>query len=53
MKHVQQIFQKLKITGFQIDIDKYVFFIKKIKFLNLIITPENIKMDQKKLSGCF
>ena len=47
MKHVQQGFQKLQETGFQFDIDKCEFFVKKIKYLNLIITPKNIKMDQK------
>ena len=46
MKHVEQIFQKLQKTCFQLDIDKCEFFIKKIKYLNLIITPKNIKMDQ-------
>ena len=49
MKHVQQILQKLQKAGFQLDIDKCEFFVKKIKYLSLIITPENIKMDQKKL----
>ena len=53
MKHVQQIFQKLQKAGFQFDIDKYEFFVKEIKYLNLIITPENIKMDQKKFSTVF
>ena len=47
MEHVQQIFQKLQKNGLQLDIDKFEFFIKKIKYLNLIITPENIKMDQE------
>ena len=53
MKHVQHVFQKLQKAGFQLDIDKYEFFVKKIKYLNLIITPENIKMDKKKLSAVF
>ena len=50
-KHVQLIFQKLQKAGFQFDIDKCVFFVKKIKYLNLIITPESIKMDQEKISA--
>ena len=50
-KHVQQIFQKLQKAGLQLDIDKCEFFIKEIKYLGLIITPESIKMDQKKLSA--
>ena len=53
MKHVQQVFQKLQKTGFQIDIDKCEFFVKEIKYLSLIITPEGIKMDQKRFSAVF
>ena len=53
MKHVQQILQKLQKAGLQLDIDKYEFFVKEIKYLNLIITPKIIKMDQKKLSAVF
>ena len=53
MKHVHQIFQKLQKTGLQLDIDKCEFFVKEIKYLDLIITPESIKMDQKKLSAVF
>ena len=48
MKHVQQIFQKLQKASLQFDIEKCEFFVKKIEYLNLIITPENIKMGQKK-----
>ena len=51
MKHVQQILQKLQKAGLQLDIDKCEFFIKEVKYLSLIITPESIKMDQKKLSA--
>ena len=47
MKHVQQFFQKLQKVDFQFEIDKYEFFIKKIKYLNLIITPKNIKIEKK------
>ena len=50
-KHVQLIFQKLQKTGFQFDIDKCEFFVNKIKYLNLIVTPKGIKMDQEKLSA--
>ena len=51
--HIHQVFQKLQKAGFQLDIDKCEFFVKKIKYLSLIITPEGIKMDQKKLSAVF
>ena len=53
MKHVQQIFKKLQKPGFQLDIGKCDFFVKKIKYLGLIITPENIKMDKKKIIWIF
>ena len=46
MKHVQQVFQKLQKAGLQLDIDKCEFFVNEIKYLDLIITPEGIKMDQ-------
>ena len=45
MKYLQQIFQKLQKLGFQFDIDKCDVFVQEIKYLKLIITPENIKMD--------
>ena len=50
MKHVQQVLQKLRKPGFQFHIDKCEFFVHEIKYLNLIITPKNIKMDPKKFS---
>ena len=52
-KYVQLIFQKLQKTGFQLDIDKGEFFVKKIKYQNLIIIPKSIKMDQKKFLAVF
>ena len=42
MKHVQQVFQKLQKTGLQLDIDKCEFFVKELKYLGLIITPEDV-----------
>ena len=44
---------ELQKAGFQIDIAKCEFFVQNVKYLNLIITPESIKMDQKKLSAVF
>ena len=48
-KHVRLVFQKFQKTGLQFDIDKCEFYAQKIKYLNFIITPKNIKMDEKKL----
>ena len=47
MKQIHQVFQKLQKAGLQLDSDKYEFFVKEVKYLNLIITPEGIKMDKK------
>ena len=46
-KHVRLVFQKFQKTDLQLDIDKCEFYAQKIKYLNLITTPEGIKMDQK------
>ena len=51
LKHVQLVFRKLQNAGLQLDIDKCEFFVKKVKYFGLIITPKGIKMDQKKLSA--
>ena len=45
-------FSKIIRTGLQFDIDECEFFIQKIKYLNPIITPKNIKME-KKISAIF
>ena len=46
-KHVQLVFQKLQKAGLQLDIDKCEFFVKKIKYLGLIITPVTSKRIMK------
>ena len=51
LKHVQLVFRKFQNAGLQLDIDKCEFFVKEVKYLGLIITPEGIKMDQKKFSA--
>lgn len=45
--------QQLIDTGLQIDIDKCKFEIKRIKYLSLIITPENIEINPKKINIIF
>ena len=50
-KHIRLIFQKFQKTGLQLDINKYEFYAQKVKYLNLIITPESIKMDQEKIAS--
>ncbi len=40
--YINKIFVKLDKTNLHLNINKYVFFIKQIKYLNLIIIIENI-----------
>ena len=44
-KYIRKIFKRLKAYEFSINIKKYEFFIKKIKFLNYIIIINNIKIE--------
>lgn len=47
--HIKRIFQKLKKTGFQIDIIKCEFHVNRVFYLGLIIITENIKMNFVKI----
>ena len=40
-------FSKIAKNRFQFDIDKCKFFVHEIKYLNLIITRKNIKINPK------
>ena len=44
-KYVCKIFKRLKAYELLVNIKKYEFFIKKIKFLNYIITIDSIKIE--------
>ena len=48
--HVFKILQRLKKTNLYLDINKCEFFIKQIKYLNFIITIENVKMNSTKIN---
>ena len=48
-KHVFKMFERFIEIDFYLNIDKCEFFITKIKYLNLIIIIEKIKMNSKKL----
>ena len=52
-KHVRLVFQNFQKAGLQFDIDKCEFYAQKVKYLNFIITPEGIKMDQEKIASVF
>lgn len=49
--HVQKIFQKLKKTEIQIDIDKCEFHKSKTKFLNVLIKRDDIRMNSIKIAA--
>ena len=48
-QHVQQILQKLQRAGLQLDIDKCEFHVQEVKYLELIIGVDEIKMNSVKV----
>ena len=48
-QHVQQILQKLQRAGLQLDIDKCEFHVQEVKYLELIIDVDGIKMNPVKV----
>ena len=47
--HVRVVFEKLKKTNLQIDIDKCEFFKKEITFLNVLLSIDDFRMNSKKI----
>ena len=50
-QHVQQILQKLQRTELQLDIDKCEFHVQEVKYLELIIDVDEIKMNSVKIEA--
>ena len=48
--HVKRVLQKLREAGLQADITKCAFHVKKVPYLGLIITTEEVKMNSAKVS---
>jgi len=48
-RHIKLVLARLKQTELYLDIDKCEFNITQIKYLNLIITTEDIKIDPEKI----
>ncbi len=48
-KHVKRVLQRLKNVELQADIDKCDFFVHEIKYLDLIVRRDEIKMNSKKI----
>jgi hypothetical protein len=47
--HVKKILQRLRDADLQIDIDKFEFFVHEVKYLDLIVDRNEIKMNSKKV----
>ncbi len=49
IKHVKQMLQRLRNAKLQADIDKCEFSIHEIKYLDLIVRRDEIRMNSKKI----
>jgi hypothetical protein len=49
VNHVKKILQRLRDADLQIDIDKCEFFVHDIKYLDLIVERNEIRMNSKKI----
>jgi uncharacterized protein YnzC (UPF0291/DUF896 family) len=49
IKHVKKILQRLRDADLQADIDKCEFFVHEIKYLDLIVDRNEIRMNSKKI----
>lgn len=47
--HVRQVLERLRNMGIYVDILKSEFFKTEVKYLGLIIAPDGVKMDPKKV----
>ncbi len=53
IKHVKQMLQRLKNAKLKTDINKSEFSIHEIKYLNLIVERNKIKINSKKIEIIF
>ncbi len=49
IKHVKQMLQRLRNAKLQADIDKCEFFVHEIKYLDLIVERDEIRMNSEKI----
>ncbi len=47
--YINKVFAKLYNTNLYLNINKYIFFIKQIKYLNLIIIIKKIRINFEKI----
>jgi len=50
-QHVRQVLKRLRAAGLQVDIEKCEFSVIEIKYLSLIITTHEIKMNPEKINA--
>ncbi len=50
-QHVRQVLERLRAVGLQVDIEKCEFSVIEIKYLGLIITIHEIKMNSEKINA--
>ena len=49
--HVSKVLERLIEAGLFLDIDKCEFFVKEVKYLDLIIIIEEVKMNRRKIEN--
>ena len=47
--HVRKIFDKLHVANFYLNINKCEFYVNEIKYFELIIIIDDVKMNSKKV----
>jgi len=48
--HVKKVLERLRNTGLQVNIKKYKFRVKRIKYLRFIVSTDRIKVNPKKVN---
>ena len=51
--YTNKVFAKLYNINLYLNINKYIFFVKQIKYLDLIITIKEIRINSKKVKYIF
>ncbi len=49
VKHVKKMLQRLRDVNLQVDIDKCEFFVHEIKYFDLIVDRDEIRMNSEKI----
>ncbi len=49
IEHVKRVLQRLRDADLQVDIDKCEFFVHEIKYFDLIVDRDEIRMNSEKI----